>query len=159
MNHNVGAHDSEEALLFVDANAFCAGNAGEAQTTRNDSCVAGRTTTGRQNTFGNKHTMNIIRASLWTYQHDCYFCLAKFFCTVGIEDSFTGGSPWRGIQAFGEQAALLLCLFLFGLIETWQEQLIDLIRFDALDSLFLGDETLIDHIDGRFDRSRSGAFS
>src|SRR5947209_9406235 len=146
-------------LRFVDANTLAARNAGESQSPRHHGSVAGCTTAGRQNTLGDQHTMDIVRARLWPYQDDSYACLTHLFSTICIEDGFATGSSRRSIEALCQQAPLLLSLLFQVLIKARQQQLIHLVGISTFDRLFLCNQAFFDHIYENFDGSRSAALA
>ena len=87
----IGANDVEEMLRFVDADTLAACNAGQAESARNHCSVTGGAATGRENTFGNQHAVDIIGTCLRADQHDGHFGFSHCFGAVRVEDSLTAG--------------------------------------------------------------------
>ena len=152
---DIGVDDAEEVLGFADADAFATGDTGQAEAARYHGGMAGRTTTGGQNTFRDQHTMNVIGAGFGANQDDGGTCFAQFFGAVGVEDGFAAGGTGGGVEALCQQAALFAALFLLLLVEARQEQLIDLGGIGAFDGFLLGNQALGDHIDQRLSRRRA----
>ena len=114
----------EQLLLDIHADRFRARHARLAQTTRDHGGMRGRAAALRQNTFGDEHTVHVIRIGFLADQNHGLASLAPLFGGVRIEGGDTGGGARRGIQTLRQENAGLLGL----LVKARQQQQIDLHR-------------------------------
>src|SRR5207244_10499203 len=113
----IGVNDVEEMLRLVDADTLAAGDAGQAKSASDYRRVAGGAATGCENTFGDQHTVDIVRARLRAHQHNRYAGFAHLFGAVRVENGFPAGSYRGGIDTFSEQSSLAGGLFLLLLVD------------------------------------------
>src|SRR5271157_5975300 len=73
---------------------------------------------------------------------------------VSGEDDLSDGRARRRRQASCEHLNILALL-----IETWNQEVIELVRLDAEDCFFLRDQTFVHHINGNANRSATSAFA
>src|SRR5712692_8816769 len=102
MDYDIRVNHAEEALLFMDANAFAPCDTRQAQSASDNGGMAGCATASGQDTLRDKHAVDIVGTGLWTHQHDRRSCFAQLLCAVGIEDRLAGGRARGSIQPFRE---------------------------------------------------------
>ena len=102
---------------------------------------------------GHGHAVEVVRAGLDAHEDDLLALLDPLDGGVGVEDGTPDGRARGGVEALGD-----LCGALAGVgVELGAEELVHLGGLDALDGLALGDDALVDHLDGDLHGRRGGA--
>ena len=141
----------EHALLGAHLDLLSAGDAGLAEAARHDGGVAGGAASGSQHTLGGDEAVDVVRAGLRAHQHHADAPSPLLRGLVGGEDDPAGCAARGGPKADGDELARLRGGLLGVLVQPGEQQLVDLVRLHAHQSLVLGDEALLVHVDGHLD--------
>ena len=88
--------------------------------------------------------MEVVRRRLLADQNDLLAFGGPSGCYVGVEDGLTNGRTRGGVEALGHPLGGGTGLR----VELVAHELVNLGRLDASQSLFLGDQLFLDHVDG-----------
>ncbi len=110
-----------------------------------------------QNAGGDFHAVNIFRSSFGPHQDDRIFLAAVpslLHRFIRGKHNLTDGRARGRRQAGGKNFDLR-----FLLIQSWHEEVIKLVGFDAEDGFFFCDQSLVHHLNGDTHRGQPGALS
>ena len=117
--------------------------------------MRGHTSTGCQDTLGHSHTRQILGRGLDTHHHHTLAIGVPLSRILGEEYNLAGSCAWRGGQTLHEQFGLLLG----HLVEHGVEQLVQLVRLDAVQTGLLVDHALMQQVDSDLHHGRTRALA
>ena len=132
--------------IYVDP--FRAGNAGLAHAPRDDGGVRCLAAAAGQDSLGGEKAVNILGPCLLPNQYDLLAGIAQLFGKIGIEHAFAGRSTR------GRRQSVCNGFVTAVRIERRVQQLLQYLRFDSQQRLFLADQALIEHVDRGFNPGR-----
>ena len=141
-------------FLLADFDAAGAGDAGDAHAAGDHGGVAGHAAARGEDAFRDFHAVNVVGLRFGANQNHGSGLRFRH-SVVGAEHDYADGGAGRGGKAGRDQVEGLAR----GGIEHRVQQLIELLRIDALHGFALGDETFADHLDGDAHRGRAGALA
>ena len=142
VQHAVTALDAHDLLGGVDMEALNAADAGRTHAAGDNGGMARLATVAGQNALGGDHALQVVGVGLPTNQNDLVALVGARDGVVAREHDLAHGGTGAGIKTAGES------LVLFGSVELWVQELVELRGIDAAHSLIAGDQTLLDHLDG-----------
>ena len=122
--------------------ALNAADAGRTHAAGDNGGMARLATVAGQNALGGDHALQVVGVGLPTNQNDLVALVGARDGVVAREHDLAHGGTGAGIKTAGES------LVLFGSVELWVQELVELRGIDAAHSLIAGDQTLLDHLDG-----------
>ena len=99
---------------------------------------------GGQDALGDGHAVEVVRRGLDAHEDDLLAAGDPLDGDVGVEDGPPDGRAGGGVEALGDALGALAGVR----VELRAEELVHLGRLDPGDGLGLGDEALVDHVDG-----------
>jgi len=100
--------------------------------------------------FRAHHAVKVVRRRLPADEDDGVALLPAVRGRVGVEDDRAGGRPRRGVEAVRDDVDLRIG------VDHGVQQLVELCGVDPNDGLLLGDQALLDHVDGDLQRGGGG---
>ena len=150
------ALDAHLARLFVDVNVARAGHAALAHAAGDDRGVTGHTAARSENACRDFHAVDVFRRGFSANQDDGLSCprarLLDGF--IGSENDLADGGSRGSGQARGQHFDLTALL-----IQARNQEVVELVRIDAEDGLFLGDQAFLDHLNRNSHRGQAGALA
>ncbi len=150
------AFDAHLARFFIDVDVAGARYAAFAHAARDDGGVAGHATARSENALGDFHAVDVFRRGFGAHQnHGNISIKSRFFHGfVGGKNDLSNGRARRRGQAL-RQHLDFASLF----IEARHEEVIQLIRIDAENRFFLGDQPFVHHLQRHANRGQSRALT
>ena len=148
--------DAQLLVRLVDDAVSRAGHAALAHAAGDDGGVRCHAAARGENAGCDLHAGDVLRRGFAADEDDVLECSggARLYSFLGGEDDLTDGRAGRCRQAGGEDFDLLALLHQAG-----NQEVVDLVWLDAHDGLFLGDEALLDHVDGDAHGGQAGALA
>ena len=137
----------------VDFQLGAACDAGLADLAGDDRGVRGRAALGGQDALSDGHAVEVVRRRLLADEDDLLALGGPGGCHVGVEDGLADRGARRGVEALGDALGGGTELG----IELIAQELVDLRRLDAGESLLLRDQLLLDHVDRDLHRGGRGS--
>ena len=109
-----------------------------------------------ENALRHFHAVNVLRRGFGTHQdHGNLFAVSRDFNGfIGSKNNLSDGSARRSRKTFGEDFDLRAFL-----VETRYQEVVQLVRLDAEDCLFLLDQPFFHHLQCHANRSQAGALA
>ena len=147
---------AELLLVFVHGAIACAGDAALAHAAGNDRGVGGHAAARGENAGGDFHAGDVLGGGFAADEDDDRIFAAGVLldCILGGEDDLSNRRAGRGRQAGGEDFDLLALFDQAG-----NQEVIKLVRLDAVNGFFLRDELFLDHVDGHANGGQAGALA
>ena len=148
--------DAHLLFLFVHDDLAGSGDAALAHAAGDDGGVRGHAAARGENAGCDLHAVDVFRRGFAADEDDgLELALAvDGDGFIGGEDDLADGGAGRCGQALGEDFDLASLL-----VETGDEEVVELVGLDAEDGFFLGDESFFDHVDGDLDGGQTGALA
>ena len=112
---------------------------------RDDGRVRGRPAFRGQDALGDGHAGEVVGRGLLSDEDDLLAALGPGHGVAIREDGLADGGAGRGVEPSRQERGGLQA----GLVELVAEELVDVRRLDPPDRLFLRDDPLLDHLEGR----------
>ena len=132
------------AVLIVNLYGTCARNTAFTHTAGHNSCVAGHTAAGSEDTLSHIHTLEVFGRGFDAHQHNFLTLCRPSFGFVSMEHDLSRGCSGRCGQAFGQHLGLSQSCF----VEYGVKQLVETIGFNAQQGFVFADHALLKHFHG-----------
>ncbi len=147
--------DGEGLGFFVDDDLGGAGDAAFAHGTGDDRGVGGHAAASGEDSLGVDHADDVLGGGLGADEDDFLASIMPFFALIGIEDNGAGSGTRGSGKAFDNGVMGLEV----GGVKGRVEQVVELLRLNAEDSLFLVDQAFVNEVAGDLQSGASGAFA
>ena len=143
------------AGLGIDVDIACSGHARRAHAARHDCGVRGHAAPRREDALGRFHAMNVFGGRFGAHEHDGTALGGLGNSVVGREHDPPDGGARRGGQTYRESRQLVLR----RRFDDRMQELVQVLRLDAHDSLPVVDQALANHVHREFHCRGAGALA
>ena len=136
--------DLDLAGVEVDLHLGHANDGGLAELARHERRMAGSAAAAGQNSLGRKHAVNVIRLGFGPHHYDgLVLFLRPQNGGVRVEGDYADSGARRDVQSLRDQP----CRLAGAWLELRVQEELDLLGLDPANSLLLGDQSFLDHVD------------
>ena len=158
-DHFLAAVDAHLGGLVVDLQHFAARDADLAHLAGDQGRVRGHAAARGEDAFGGVHALDVFGRGLDADEDDRHAVLREADGVFGVEGDDARRRARTGVEALGEQLVFLDGLRLLLRVEDRAQELVELVRLDAHERLFLRDQLFLDHVHGDLDGGEGGALA